>query len=72
MICYNFYIDRFTGCCWISLAAGGYRWELRVKGNLSQRADTGLINTSPVSAMSPVVRLQYGCNHTIQIPGKAK
>ena len=22
--------------------------------------------------MSPVVRLQYGCNHTIQIPGKAK
>ena len=21
--------------------------------------------------MPPIVRLQYGCNHTIQIPGKA-
>jgi len=40
-----------------------------VKGNLTQRTDTGRINTSPVSATSPIIRLQHGCNHTIEIPG---
>lgn len=47
-------------------------WELRVKGNLSRRADNGLINTSPISTMAPIVRLQHGCNHTIVIPGRAE
>ena len=54
------------------MVAGGSGWELRVKGNLSRRADNGLINTSPISTMAPIVRLQHGCNHTIVIPGKAE
>ena len=41
-----------------------------MKGNLTQREDTGRVNSSPVSAISPIVRLQHGCNHTIEIPGK--
>ena len=72
MICCHSYTVRFTGCCWISLVAGGSRWEIRVKGNLTRRTDNGLINTSPISTMSPVVRLQYGCNHTLQVPGNAE
>lgn len=40
-----------------------------MKGNLTQRTDTGRINTSPVSATSPIIQLQHGCNHTIEIPG---
>ena len=37
--------------------------------NLTARNDTGLLNTSPVTTMTPVVRLKWGCNHTITIPG---
>ena len=44
-------------------------WEVRVRVDLTTRADTGRINTSPTSAISPIVRLQYGCSHTIVIPG---
>ena len=40
-----------------------------MKGTLTTRADTGSINSSPVSAISPVVRLLHGCSHTIRIPG---
>lgn len=66
-----FVIIRYSSCCWIGLASGGGSWDVRVKGNLTRRADNGLINTSPISTMPPIVRLQHGCNHTIQIPGKA-
>ena len=64
-------IVRFGSCCWIgSLVVGrhGY-WELRVKGTLTTRTDTGSVNSSPVSAISPVLRLLHGCSHTIRIPG---
>ena len=44
-------------------------WELRVKGNLTRRSDNGLINTSPVSSMLPIIHLQSGCEHIIRIPG---
>ena len=63
-------ICRFTGGAWISLVTGGGSWELRVKGTLTTRADTGSVNSSPVSAISPVVRLLHGCSHTIRIPGR--
>ncbi|XP_062602414.1 integrin beta-like protein C [Saccostrea cucullata] len=58
----------FTGNAWISLVYGGGNWEMRTKVNLSVRADTGLINTSPTSAMPAIVRLQHGCDHNITIP----
>lgn len=61
--------DRYAGYAWIGLQIGGGGWEVRVKGNVSQRADSGRVNTSPVTAVLPVIRLQQGCNHTIEIPG---
>ena len=63
----------FTGQNWISTLVYGAdsSWEVRVKGNLTQRADTGKINTSPISAMPPIVHLQHGCNYTIEVPGKS-
>ena len=39
--------------------------------NLTKRNDTGLVNSSPKTAMTPIVRLQHQCNHTITIPGRS-
>ena len=50
-------------------SAGGY-WKLRVKGTLTVRHDTGAVNHSPTSSAPLTVRLQYGCSHTIRIPGE--
>lgn len=63
---------RFQGCCWIHALVDviDRAWELRVKGILTARNDTGAVNHSPISSTSPIVRLQYGCSHTIQIPGE--
>ncbi|CAC5402764.1 unnamed protein product [Mytilus coruscus] len=59
-----------TGCCWIPLneagAAAGY--ILRARADLTTRSDTGRINSSPISAMQPVFRLNQGCEYTIKIP----
>ena len=62
------FVYRYTGGNWISLVRGGGSWEVRVKGNLTVRPDTGRINTSPITAISPILRLQHGCNHTINVP----
>ena len=43
-----------------------------MRGDLRRREDTGQINSSPVSAMSPILRLQYGCRHVIRIPGECE
>ena len=61
---------RYSGGAWIYLVEGGGSWEVRVKGNLTARPDTGVVNSSPISSMSPIVRLLHGCNHSIVIPGK--
>ena len=39
-----------------------------MKGDLRPRADNGLINSSPVTTITPIVRLQSGCTRTIRIP----
>ena len=60
----------YSSCCWIHLQIGGYAWwSLRVRVDLATRSDTGLINTSPQSSISPIVRIQQNCDTTIQIPG---
>ena len=65
-------IPRFAGESWMlllnpeSLAL----WELRVRFNLTERADTGRVNTSPSTVFFPGILLQLECNHTIWIPGK--
>ena len=63
--------SRFTGGDWISLVTGGGSWEMRTTVNLTTRSDTGTINSSPNSAMPPIVRVQHGCNATIEIPGSS-
>ena len=60
---------RFTGNAWASLTQGGGSWEARVKGDLSIRPDTNSINSSPVTGMLPIVRVQHGCPSAIHIPG---
>ena len=61
----------FVGSAWIGGLNYGSSgsWMMRVRANFSVRADTGKINSSPTAGISPIVRLQYGCNSTIQIPG---
>ena len=60
---------RFTGGSWARVFPRGSRWELRVKGNLAPRADNGRINSSPIAAIPPLVRLRHGTTHTFAIPG---
>ncbi len=48
---------------------GGGSWAVVVKGQLTPRSDNGLINSSPVSATTPIVRLQFECNRVFNIPG---
>ena len=60
----------YSGGDWIALVpVSGASWELRMYVNLTRRSDTGRLNTSPVATMTPIVRLKYGCNHSIVIPG---
>ena len=62
---------RFLSFAWISTliqgADGGL--EVRVKGDLSIRPDTNSINSSPVTGMLPIVKVQHGCPSAIRIPG---
>ncbi|CAC5424640.1 unnamed protein product [Mytilus coruscus] len=64
----NLYTFGFSSCCWISLVEGGSSWMMRTTANLTVRQDTGKINTSPISAMQPIVRFSYGCDYTLKIP----
>jgi hypothetical protein len=50
------------------LAHGGGYWELRHKLDATVRNDTGQINSSPVTLMSPIVQLPDGIQYTINIP----
>lgn len=66
----NFFMNyRFTSCCWIGLVEGGGTWMMRTTANLTTRTDIGRINSSPVSAMQPIVRFNYGCDYTLNIIG---
>ena len=62
----------YTGCCWNTLVQvnGSADWEVRVKGDLTPRSDNGRINSSPTTAVPPVLTLRHGATHTITIPGK--
>ena len=59
---------RYSRCCWVSLNSGGGSWSLSTTVNLTRRADTGQINSSPVSASIPIIRVQSGCSQVIRIP----
>jgi len=48
-------------------SGGGY-WEVRHKLDATVRNDTGQINSSPVTLMSPIVQLPNGIQYTINVP----
>lgn len=62
---------RLTGCCWLPLNEAGAEagYILRARAVLTNRSDTGRINSSPISAIQPVFRLNQRCDYTIKIPG---
>ena len=65
------FLSSYSGCCWISLTNGGNgNWFLSTTVNLTKRHDNGKINSSPISATSPIVRIQQGCPRTISIPAE--
>ena len=54
----------FSSCCWVSYGT----WNLSTTFSLVMRSDIGKINSSPRAIVTPVLRLQGGCNHTIMLP----
>ena len=60
-------LRSFTGGSWISLGFGGGNWNLGTTVNLVARRDTGGINSSPVSATSPIYVVNQGCPERINI-----
>lgn len=64
------YTFRLEQCCWQSIINGGSSSNTRMTmtADLRPRADKGVINSSPVATMSPIVRLLAGCQHSFRIP----
>lgn len=60
---------RFSSCCWISSLIQGAdgSWSVETEVNLRRRSDNGKINSSPISATSPIIRLQLGCSYSIPV-----
>ena len=56
----------FTGGNWISPFNSS--WNLSTSLSYFPRSDTGVLNSTPRVATSPVVRLQEGCYNTFHIP----
>ena len=56
----------YSSCCWI--APFSSRWNIATTFSTLIRNDTGRINSSPRAITAPVIRIQQGCNATIQIP----
>lgn len=54
-------LSRLEDCCW---------QNIRNRGSSDSMRDTGVMNSSPVATMSPIVRLLAGCQHSFRIPGK--
>ncbi|XP_062522671.1 uncharacterized protein LOC134197375 [Corticium candelabrum] len=64
-----FYLFRHTDCCWMTkLAVGGSgSWSVSTTVDLNPRPHNSLINSSPVSASAPIIRLIIGCSYNIPI-----
>ncbi|XP_066930554.1 uncharacterized protein [Clytia hemisphaerica] len=59
----------FYGRNWIGslVIGGGGNWDVWSWVNLTRRHDNGKINSSPVTRTSPIIRVQHGCYHEINI-----
>lgn len=63
----------FKGSFWIELAQlekdrHNAHWELRAKFTTTTRNDTMRLNTSPITMIPPIIRVQLGRKHSIKIP----
>ena len=64
-----FFLFSYTSCCWISLSRySSGSWLVTAIVNLTRRADSGRINSSPVSRSPAIVRWQEGCPQYLRIP----
>eukprot|EP00118_Oscarella_pearsei_P021145 m.235962 g.235962 ORF g.235962 m.235962 type:complete len:1784 (+) comp40130_c0_seq16:813-6164(+) len=62
------FVISYTGSAWIGgLVSGGGSWAVPTTVDLSVRTDTGKINSSPISATAPIIRLQKGCSYSLLI-----
>ncbi|XP_065832505.1 uncharacterized protein [Oscarella lobularis] len=63
------FVIGFTGCCWISSLVVGRDgdWIVSTTIDLNVRRDTGKINSSPISATSPIIRLKQHCSYSLPI-----
>ncbi|XP_078329616.1 uncharacterized protein LOC111112680 [Crassostrea virginica] len=63
-------VISYTSCCWIGtlIINPSSSYTITTRIDLSYRQDIAGINSSPVTAMQPIVRLQHGCSHSIKIP----
>ena len=64
---------KFTSCCWITGVSNVQKtnsWSMIVTMNLAKRADTGKINSSPITSMAPFAIISANCtnNRSISIP----
>ena len=66
-------ILRWSGKGWVEDLQQGEDapWEFLMDVDLTPRPDTRRPNSSPYAAMTTIVSLQQGCNHTIVIPSKS-
>ncbi|XP_062599940.1 integrin beta-like protein A, partial [Saccostrea cucullata] len=64
------YVFRMEQCCWQTLTTGASSKDIRMTmtANTAPRADTGVLNSSPVVTMAPIIRLLNNCPHTFRIP----
>lgn len=61
-------VASYSSGDWITLLNGGGSWQVNFLLDLNKRNDTGKINSSPITTMSPIVRLNQACNSSIRIP----
>jgi hypothetical protein len=68
----NYQVSYYSGN-WGQLAAYGagaktQHWELRMRQNLSNRSDTNIINTTPVTLAAPFISLPQNIVYDLKIP----
>ncbi|CAH1266756.1 TECTA [Branchiostoma lanceolatum] len=67
------HIVRYAGCCWGTVKRADNSthtppWNVETRVQLGTRSDTGRPNSSPITASSPIYRIQNNCDAVIRIP----
>ncbi|XP_066271748.1 uncharacterized protein [Branchiostoma lanceolatum] len=67
------HVVRHSSCCWITVkrpdgSTHDPDWNVSTLVELGTRSDTGRPNSSPITASSPIYRIQNNCDTVIRIP----